>query len=89
MLEEQASAMDGHVAFFKLDEAVGAERTPRLASAPMQRVPATAARPQAAAPKRQPVPEVKRTAVAGRGPVGRMQTSLATAFKQDPDWKEF
>jgi hypothetical protein len=91
MLEEQASAMDGHVAFFKLDEAVGAERTPRPASAPMQKAPATAAKPQAAAPKRQPVPEVKRTAVVGRsgGPVGRMQSSLATAFKQDPDWKEF
>jgi hypothetical protein len=50
-----------------------------------------AARPQAVAPKRQSVPEVKRAAVSGRGggPVGRMQTSLATAFKQDPDWKEF
>jgi methyl-accepting chemotaxis protein len=91
MLEEQANAMDEHVAFFKLDEALDAERTPRPASAPMQRAPAMAARPQAAAPKRQPVPQVKRTAVAGRagGPVGRMQAGLATAFKQDPDWKEF
>ena len=30
-------------------------------------------------------------AVAGRrgGPVGRMQTQLATAINQDADWKEF
>jgi hypothetical protein len=25
----------------------------------------------------------------GRGPVGRMQSALATALKDDPDWKEF
>jgi methyl-accepting chemotaxis protein len=42
-----------------------------------------------AAPK-QPVAAPKR-AVAGNsgGPVGRMQTALATAVKADPDWKEF
>jgi hypothetical protein len=25
----------------------------------------------------------------GRSPVGRMQSALATALKDDPDWKEF
>jgi methyl-accepting chemotaxis protein len=45
--------------------------------------PAEARGPErAAAAKKQP-------AAGGRGPVGRMQAALATAVKQEPDWKEF
>ncbi|MGA3310816.1 MAG: hypothetical protein ABSD08_19725, partial [Xanthobacteraceae bacterium] len=51
-------------------------RTKPTAGAPKPRAGATAAaRPAVAA--------------AARGPVGRMQAALATAIKDDPDWKEF
>jgi hypothetical protein len=45
-----------------------------------------AARERPAAPaRRHPTP-----APSGRGgPVGRMQAALATAFDDDPEWKEF
>jgi hypothetical protein len=49
---------------------------------PVSRVGAS--RPKAAAPKRALKP-----AAANRGPVGRMQTNLATALKKEPDWTEF
>ena len=41
--------------------------------------------------KKHIAPEPKWTAASGtrRGPVGRMQAALATAVKEDPDWKEF
>jgi methyl-accepting chemotaxis protein len=94
-LEHQAKAMDERVAFFKL--AVGAET--------VQAAPSTAARTSAAAapsrgpavPKQQPVAatkkapaaEIKQAASARGGPVGRMHAALATAVKNDPDWKEF
>jgi hypothetical protein len=48
-----------------------------------------AARSQAAAaPKRNGAAPSGQNG-AHRGPVGRMQTVLATALKDDPDWKEF
>lgn len=91
-LEHQAKAMDERVAFFRLDAAAEAEHTAAPAAVRDQR-PAAAApsRGPAAAPKRQPVAAPKRAAAAGNrgGPVGRMQAALATAVKNDPDWKEF
>jgi methyl-accepting chemotaxis protein len=49
--------------------------------------------PQKAASRPQSVPTAKapprQRAVANGGPVGRMQTALATAVNADPDWKEF
>ena len=44
-----------------------------------------------AVPKQQPVAAPKRAPAGanGGGPVGRMQTALATAVQNDPDWKEF
>ncbi len=87
-LEQQAKAMDDRVAMFRLSaeaeraQAAPAEKKPAAAKAEQPSQDATAAKP---------VPLRKRPAAAApaRGPVGRMQTALATAFKEDPDWKEF
>jgi methyl-accepting chemotaxis protein len=79
-LETQAGAMDQRVGVFRLDESATVH-TPRLA-APAPRAPAAALKrpaPAKAAPKR----------AASGGPVGRMQTALATAVRADADWKEF
>ena len=82
-LEHQAKAMDERVAFFKL--AAGAET---VQAAPMASAKASVAvassRGSAGAVSKAP------NAKAGRGgPVGRMQSKLVTALKQDQDWKEF
>jgi methyl-accepting chemotaxis protein len=82
-LEQQAAAMNERMAFFKLDEAVG--MAPR--QTPAAKV---AAAPVAPAPvQRGPKPATAANRTNGRGPVGRMQSALATALKDDPDWKEF
>jgi methyl-accepting chemotaxis protein len=81
-LEHQSRAMDEQVSFFRLDD-IGAQ-------APVKREAAKAA-------PAKPVAVAKRPAVEGangkappkRGVVGRMQAAIATAFKQEPDWKEF
>jgi methyl-accepting chemotaxis protein len=80
-LETQAGAMDQRVGVFRLDESATVH-TPRLA-APARRAPAAALKRPAPAPKAAP----KRAA--SGGPVGRMQTALATAVQADADWKEF
>jgi len=80
-LETQAGAMDQRVGVFRLDESATVH-TPRLA-APAPRAPAAAFKRPAPAPKAAP----KRAA--SGGPVGRMQTALATAVQADADWKEF
>jgi methyl-accepting chemotaxis protein len=82
-LEHQSSVMDERVGFFRLDAATGT-----FGHAP--RAPAAAPKPQAAAPKRQPATAPRRAAASSNGgPVGRMQSALATAVKEDPEWKEF
>jgi methyl-accepting chemotaxis protein len=73
-LEDQAVAMDRRVAFFQVGEAES-EKTPARTAAP-------SVKPQPAAPKRA-------AARANGGPVGRMQSALATAVKHNPEWKEF
>jgi len=83
-LEHQARAMDERVAFFRIEGAAGAGAPP---PAKAQSV-AAASRP--AVLKRPPIATPKRAAANGRGgPVGRMQTALATAIHDDPEWKEF
>ena len=74
-LEHQAKAMDERVAFFKL--AAGAET--------VQTVPSRGP----VAPKQPPAAASKLAAATRGGSVGRMQAKLATAIKNDPDWKEF
>ncbi len=82
-LETQAGAMDQRVGAFRLDESATVH-TPRLAAS-ASRAPAAALKRPAPAPKAAP----KRAASGGGGPVGRMQTALATAVQADADWKEF
>jgi methyl-accepting chemotaxis protein len=72
-LEQQSAAMNERVAFFRLDDS---------ASVAAHRPSAAAPKPVPAAPK-----PVQRQAAAS--PARRMQTALATAIKDDPDWKEF
>jgi methyl-accepting chemotaxis protein len=100
-LEQQARAMNERVAFFRIDGAaavaaparveqkaqqvaVAAAAGSRAPVAPAKRASVTAAppAPPAAAPRRA-------AANGGGGPVGRMQAALATAFNDDPEWKEF
>jgi methyl-accepting chemotaxis protein len=84
-LEHQAKAMNERVAFFRLDEAEGGASRPAATAAASHVVPA----PKATAAPR-PAPLVRHTnGAAGRGPVGKMQATLASALKDDPDWKEF
>ena len=91
--------MDERVAMFRLRDGADQASAPRPAekSAPAASAPKLAAssehhsaasKPNSAA--RKPVAAATK-AVAGRrgGPVGRMQTQLATAINQDADWKEF
>jgi methyl-accepting chemotaxis protein len=86
-LEQQAKAMDERVAFFRIDDA---QDTGRITHMP--RTVAAVARPdtshkQTAMSSAAPAP--KKSAATRRGPVGKMQTALATAFQDDPDWREF
>jgi methyl-accepting chemotaxis protein len=89
-LEHQAGAMDERVAFFRIDGAAAGAAAPR-AETKVQPMAAPASKAAPAAAKRPPVAAPKRaaSAVRGGGPVGRMQTALATAIHDDPEWKEF
>ena len=78
--------MDERVGFFTSTSAAAPlHRAPKhaqvpatkAAPAPAGSVQARAAGSDSAAPGERPAP------------VGRMQTALATALKDDPDWKEF
>jgi methyl-accepting chemotaxis protein len=87
--EADGAAHAGAPAAEKEKKAAEAEKAkPQPASAPKVVASNPPAKPaRAAAPK----PAVAAAAVAGRrgGPVGRMQTALATAINEDADWKEF
>jgi uncharacterized phage infection (PIP) family protein YhgE len=85
-LDEQARAMSDRVAFFRIaDDAPQAMRATAGARA-MQSPQKAAPRPQSAPAAKSPP---RQRAVANGGPVGRMQTALATAVNADQDWKEF
>jgi methyl-accepting chemotaxis protein len=86
-LEHQAKAMDERVAFFKIDDSAEGGH-----AAPAQEKRAAVATPsRGPAALRQPVAAPKRAGAGSSrgGPVGRMQSALAAAVKNDPDWKEF
>ena len=86
-LENQAQAMDERVSMFRVDQATTAGASASTGPAPIRPVVPTS-KPQVAA--RRPAEVGKRpVAVTNRGPVGRMQTALASAIKDDPDWQEF
>ena len=93
-LEQQAFAMDERVAFFRIAEgaamaAAPAVAAPSQAAAPVRK-PQSPARPGAASVKVPAKAAPKRVAAAANGgPVNRMQANLATAIKDDQDWKEF
>ncbi len=78
-LEQQAATMNERVAFFRIDDA--------MVAAPQARQPAHAPAPAPVQRAPKVAPPVHRSN--GRSPVGRMQSALATALKDDPDWKEF
>ncbi|MCC6949333.1 MAG: HAMP domain-containing protein [Bradyrhizobiaceae bacterium] len=79
-LERQAAAMDEHVRTFRIDDA---EETP------LRRPVAAEAETPAVAKPQAPAPIPPKARANGRGPVGRMQTAVAAAFAEDPEWKEF
>ncbi|HTZ03243.1 MAG TPA: methyl-accepting chemotaxis protein [Xanthobacteraceae bacterium] len=101
-LETQAQAMNERVAFFRIAPGAGAAAaaaapaasTAGVATAPKLKVvgkpdakpdakPATQAEPAAKARSPKPAPS-------SGGVLGKMQSAVATAFKQDqPDWQEF
>jgi methyl-accepting chemotaxis protein len=84
-LEEQSSAMDERVSFFRIDDAETSLRAGRAAGKPAA-APRTPAAP-AGKPKHSASP---RTNGATRhAPVRRMQAALATAVAKDSDWEEF
>ena len=81
-LEEQAKVMDERVSFFKLDSAAEERQAAQPAVAPTWGL--------AAILKQQPAMASKRTTpIKASGPVRRMRTALATAVKNEPEWKEF
>jgi len=91
-LEHQANAMNERVNSFRIDdeaESAAAKRPAELREHRQAAAPPAKAAP--AAPKRQPAAAPRRVAAGsnGSGPVGRMQAAIATAVKNDPDWKEF
>jgi len=104
-LETQAVAMTEQVAVFRLDDGAQHEvmsagnmaAAKQMAAAPVAKASPRAAAP---APKTAAKPTAKPAVVAaatskapsgmnGRGPVGRMQTALAAAIKDGPEWEEF
>ena len=99
-LENQAVAMTEQVAVFRLDDGaqhnVMSAGNKRMAAAPAAKVSPRVATP---APKAPAKPTAKPAAVTakskaaagmnGGGPVGRMQTALAAAVKDGPEWEEF
>jgi hypothetical protein len=75
--------MNERVAFFRLDESAEVKSAPRLvdAAAPARSRVSVAPKGRPMAPPKRPLA----VAPARRGPVGRMQTALATAFQDDAD----
>ena len=71
-LEDQQSAMNERVGFFRFDQDGGPVSQP----APRMSAPAKTA-------------ALKGGHVARGGPVGRMQSGLATALKAEAEWEEF
>ena len=82
-LEHQSQAMDQRVSFFRLDDTRAGGVAPVAA---IKRAAAEPARRPLMAPAKRPAPAAP---ARHGGPVGRVRTALATAVKEDADWKEF
>ncbi len=89
-LEQHARAMDERISFFRLT-GTGGRMAPAANVAPAR--PAPAARPNAPAAKPSAVlPPTRGPAAKANGhggPVGRMQTALASAVNGNSEWKDF
>jgi methyl-accepting chemotaxis protein len=88
-LEEQAGAMNELVAAFKVDDQAQASAPRRAEPRPSissQKHHAPGSGPRAASAESGRKAPLQR---AGGGPARRMQAALATAVKEDADWKEF
>jgi hypothetical protein len=87
--------MDERVSFFRLGDGAAADAPSRVAMMPKRpataqsRPPADAAQRRHSAAAHSRHPAAASAAQAKRGPIPRAQTALATAVKDDPDWKEF
>jgi methyl-accepting chemotaxis protein len=79
-LESQSRNMDEHVSKFAVLEAAGGKTGSASHAASARPV----GKPAVASPKRPAAQAAKRG-----GPVGRMQSALATAVKEDSSWEEF
>jgi hypothetical protein len=80
--------MDERVAFFKIGETTAAHAA--VVHATAANPSTTASSPFAEAAKAPSVSAPKRAVTAARGgPVGRMQSALAVAIKDKPEWEEF
>ena len=90
-LEHQAHAMDERVAFFQINDTTEAARAAHPSETRENQRSATVPLRGPALTRKLPAAAPKRGAAGGhsRGPVGRMQTALATAVNKEPDWKEF
>jgi methyl-accepting chemotaxis protein len=80
-LEEQTRAMDARIAFFRIEQAGTPVRRPER-PAVVAKVPVGGSAPRSTAGPRS-------ASTTNRGPVGRMQSALASALNRDPDWEEF
>jgi uncharacterized phage infection (PIP) family protein YhgE len=94
-LEHQSSAMNEQVSVFRVDETATADTAGKAPSTPIRHAAAPPPKARGAASRR-PAAETKAPpsskrpqAAPNRGPVGCMQTALASAIKSDPNWKEF
>jgi methyl-accepting chemotaxis protein len=91
-LESRAQSMDERVAFFKIDDGTAAAKPKTRVETPAAAPKPEAPKAKAAAPARKPAAPAaapRAQAAAARGPVGRMQTALATALDADTQWKDF
>jgi len=102
-LEHESAAMQERVASFKLapyvqieaahhrGQEAGHATTNGKGALAMNNAQAVRQKvaPAKVAAKSSPKPATKGKDEAWKGPVGRMQAMVATAFKQEPDWKEF
>ena len=80
-LEHQSTTMDERVSLFQLEEEPRGGKAREVAA----KAPVAKLQPVRAAPK----PVARAKSDAPRGAVAQMQSKVATAFKQEPDWKEF
>ena len=96
-LEHQAKSMDEQVAFFQIDMAAGAEGMTQAKAVTAAAKPVVG-RAIAAEAKADAAPEAKADAPpvvkakpqrAAAGGARRMQANLATAVREDAEWKEF